>query len=164
MLFPLWSLHEGKSRESTNPWYIFMKMFIRKFDIQMGRFSIAGGKVFSPRGERKKAARCLDNGWLDFPRRNIATFSDIRIHFCPFYRALIGFAAVYLRCKGRWKFRKNRLSAWNAVKFVVLPMEGSRIAISGYLIHFLIKRYGNSVVTITNGTRTFRTFNSNTYL
>lgn len=126
-------------------------------------FNCRRESFFSARRE-KKAARCLDNGWLDFPRRNIATFSDIRIHFCPFYRALIGFAAVYLRCKGRWKFRKNRLSAWNAVKFVVLPMEGSRIAISGYLIHFLIKRYGNSVVTVTNGTWTFRTFNGNTYL
>lgn len=36
-----------KRRESINSRYIFMKMFIRKFDIQMGRFSIAGGKVFS---------------------------------------------------------------------------------------------------------------------
>lgn len=103
----------------------------------------SNGTVFNCRRESffsggwKKLATVWITAGSTFPFRNIATFRDIRIHFCPFYPVLIGFQACVCVSKGDESLVKIGWAWWPAVKFIAMPMEGSRVPISGKLIHSL---------------------------
>lgn len=134
-LYPRVHVREKKARKH--------QLAIHIYENVHSKVRHSNGTVFNCRRESffsggwKKLATVWITAGSTFPFRNIATFQDIRIHFCPFYPVLIGFQACVCVSKGDESLVKIGWAWWPAVKFLAMPMEGGRVAISGKLIHSL---------------------------
>lgn len=137
MLFPLstgsrpWKKGEKASTRDTYLWKCSFESSTFKWD----GFQLQAGKFFL--GWMEKAGHCLDNGWLDFSLQKYCNISGHTNPFLPFLPLLIGFEACVCVSKGDESLVKIGWAWWPAVKFVAMPMEGGRVAISGKLIHSL---------------------------